>query len=289
MQAILSQHQMQAWDAYTIQHEPISSIQLMERAALACSQWLLNKWSITTEFILLCGQGNNGGDGFAIARHLLEKNHTVHVYAFPEEGSSLDNRINRQLYDELPNSSIHDISTIKNLPANAVIIDALFGTGLNRPLEGEFVKLVQQINELHFTVVSIDVPSGMLIDNFTSSTSIIQATYTLTFQSVKKAFLFSESGSYCGEVQKLEIGLHPQFLNEILVEEQMITKNMVQQLYQTRHKFSHKGTYGHSLIIAGSNDKMGACLLAAKACLRSGTGLLTCLLTEALFPILQTA
>lgn len=289
MHAILEQQQMKAWDEFTILTEPISSIDLMERAATACSEWLKQKWNHTYQFVVLCGQGNNGGDGFAIARHLLQFKYEVCVYSLNNENRSSDNEENKRRYLEIPNARLETISHLSKIPKNTIVIDAMFGNGLNRPFEGELVSIIEKLNELQSTVVSIDVPSGMMTDKFDSSATILQASFTLTFQCFKKAFLFPETGRYCGEIHCLDIGLHPDFPQLANVALRMIDSTLVKEIYKPRSKFSHKGTYGHCLLIAGSQDKMGACILAAKACLGSGAGLLTCLLDEAQYSILQTA
>jgi NAD(P)H-hydrate epimerase len=289
MHAILEQQQMKAWDEFTILTEPISSIDLMERAATVCSEWIKQKWNHTYQFVVLCGQGNNGGDGFAIARHLLQFKYEVCVYSLNHENRSSDNEENKRRFLEIPKARLETISTLSTIPKNAIVIDALFGNGLNRPLEGELVSIIEKINEQQAIVVSIDVPSGMMTDKFDSSATILQASFTLTFQCFKKAFLFPETGPYCGEIHCLDIGLHPDFPLLSNVALTMIDSKLVKEIYKPRSKFSHKGTYGHCLLIAGSQDKMGACILAAKACLGSGAGLLFCLLDEAQYAILQTA
>ncbi|WP_295117230.1 NAD(P)H-hydrate dehydratase [uncultured Chitinophaga sp.] len=278
---IFSAEQIRAADAYTIAHEPVSSIMLMERAAAACAAWIRNKFSETTPICIFCGMGNNGGDGLAIARLLLHRGYNVEVYlVHHSEKSSDDYTANlRQLEKEQP-ALIHHIraqSDFPSLPANAVLVDAIFGTGLSRPVEGWVAGILHKISDLadKNVIVAIDIPSGLMADKSSAHQPCVHARYTLSFEFYKLAFLMPENASITGEVYILPIGLHPAYIAHTITPYHIIDRDIIRTIYQPRKPFSHKGTFGHALLIAGSYGKMGAAVLAAKACLRAGVGLLT--------------
>lgn len=289
---IFSTEQIKAWDAYTIQKEPIASIDLMERAAQKCVDWLLEHSSQHISFKIFCGKGNNGGDGLAIARLLFQKNRNVEVYIleFGKIGSD-DFQANLQRLHDLP-VAIHFIQTAELfpnfLPAD-IIIDALFGTGLNKPLDGLAEQLVQYLNSSGNKIISIDLPSGLFADSTSKDNTIIEASHTLTFQVYKKALLLAENAVYIGAVHVLDIGLHPGFLQEGSSNHQLITKEFIEKIFQPRKRFAHKGTYGHALLIGGSYGKIGAIVLAVSACLRSGAGLVTAYIPRCGYGILQAS
>jgi hydroxyethylthiazole kinase-like uncharacterized protein yjeF len=288
---LFTAQQLQAWDAYTIEHEPITSIDLMERAASACVQWL-NQQGFEQPVKVFCGKHNNGGDGLAIARMLIEQGLEVDVYIleFGKPGST-DFQTNLQRLHRTT-TRIHFIQNdtfFPELHSNHLIIDALFGSGLNRPLQGLSEQLVQHINAANATVVSIDVPSGMRISESSKGFSIIKATNTLTFQTLKLCFTVAENAPYTGNIAVLPIGLHPAYEQNTEALFTITPKALVSSLIKPRLPFSHKGTYGHALLVAGSKGKMGAALLCTQACLRTGVGLATAYIPEAGLNILQTA
>lgn len=287
MNKLFSADQIRSWDQYTILHEPISSIELMERASVACFDWIANKYTHDQHFSLLCGYGNNGGDGLAIARMLVQTGFQVTVYLLSQDKRSKDNQINLNRLRDSNFAQILPLSTGIIFDEGSVIIDALFGTGLNRSLDNSFDELIKNINNQAHEVISIDLPSGMMADNFIPETVIVEATYTLSFEQYKKAFLFEETGKHAGEIILLPIGLSTNFTMNTPTLNYLIEKNLIKANYKRRKPFTHKGSYGHSLLIAGSLGKMGACVLAAKACLRSGTGLLTCLVPASENQIIQ--
>ncbi|MCX8019564.1 MAG: NAD(P)H-hydrate dehydratase [Chitinophagaceae bacterium] len=290
---ILTASQIREWDEYTIGHEPVSSLRLMERAAEACTVHIVRLYPKAKRVAVFCGKGNNGGDGLAIARMLLKKNFEVVVYILefghlgtPDFQANL-NRLHQYNYHE-----IHYIQSKSQLPALApgtLIIDALFGTGLNRPLEGLAAALAEHINQSGCEVVSVDIPSGMFADTSCKNFPMVKATHTLSFQCYKPAFLMSENKDALGTVHLLDIGLHPDFYRTLQTEFELTDNEIIRGIYKKRNRFSHKGDFGHALLIAGSRGKMGAAILAAKACFRSGVGLLTCHVPRCGYEILQTA
>ena len=290
---ILSAAEIREWDEYTITTEPIASVDLMERAAAACVQWLTEQYPTAPSFSIFCGKGNNGGDGLAIARLLLERHYRVVVFIleFGHKGTA-DFQINLARLHQLPGADIHFIQSVANfhpVPEGQVIVDALFGSGLNRALEGLTAELVAHINAAGAPVVSIDIPSGLFTDRSSSGSPAVRATHTLSFQCYKPAFLFAENSEWVGHLHLLDIGLHPDYLATLTSRFELVDEVLIRSIHQPRKRFAHKGNYGHALLLAGSYGKMGAALLAARACLRSGVGLLTCHIPSCGYTILQTA
>jgi len=289
---ILKPDQIRSWDQYTIAHEPIASVDLMERAATKCFEWLDDNGWLVHSFAVFCGKGNNGGDGLAIARMLANRGCKVAVYIleFGHKGTE-DFQTNLARLHQYPSADIHYIQDENNFHALAkdtVVIDALFGSGLTRPLEGITAKLVDHINNSGCAVIAIDIPSGMSVDQTSKGNKIVKANYTLSFQCYKLAFLVAENAASIGEVILLDIGLLPEFLTSLDSDLELIDKSIVRSIFKPRNRFAHKGNFGHAMIIAGSYGKIGAAVLSAKACLRSGVGLLTCFIPKCGYEVLQT-
>jgi hydroxyethylthiazole kinase-like uncharacterized protein yjeF len=289
---LLSAQQIQQWDAFTMQQEPVASIDLMERAARQCADWITH-YDLTEHPIkIFCGKGNNGGDGLAIARLLIEKGvqPSIFILEFGAKGTD-DFQLNLYRLHQFT-TDIHFIQSSEFIPAltgEDLVIDALYGSGLNRPLELLSAGIVRHINQSGATVISIDVPSGMSIDKSSKGNVIIKATHTLTFQSLKLCFLVAENAEYTGEINVLDIQLNSQFTESVDTTFEVVSKTKILSDIKPRKNFSNKGDYGHSLLIAGNTGKMGAALLAAKACLRTGTGLLTVSVSAVNLPILHIA
>lgn len=289
---ILSAAEIREWDQYTIQQEPIASIDLMERAAARCTEWLIQEYPDAASFSIFCGKGNNGGDGLAIARMLMERAYavTVHILEFGHKGTD-DFQLNLARLNKLPDHDIHFIQSAQQFhlfPPGQVIVDALYGSGLNRPLEDVTAKLVEHINGSGCPIVSIDIPSGLFTDRSSKGALTIRADHTLSFQCYKPAFLFAENSEATGEIHLLNIGLHPAYSKDISGQFELVDSDIVGSIYKPRKRFSHKGNFGHVLLVAGSYGKMGAAVLTAKACLRSGVGLLTCHIPKSGYNILQS-
>jgi ADP-dependent NAD(P)H-hydrate dehydratase / NAD(P)H-hydrate epimerase len=288
---VLTADQVRAWDEYTITHEPVSSLQLMERAALRCVQWLQHHKYLPGSFSIFCGKGNNGGDGLAIARMLSEQGCevNVHILEFGHKGTD-DFQQNLAMLHGLP-VNIRFIQADTPLPpisSSDIIIDALLGSGLNRPLEGITAALVEHLNVSGNTIIAIDIPSGLFVDKSAKGNTVIKAHHTLSFECYKPALLVAENEAYTGKVHILAIGLHAGFIEKNPPAHYLIDERLVKNTYKPRKQFSHKGTFGHALLVAGSSGKMGAAILAAKACLRGGVGLLTMLVPHEHVPIMQT-
>ena len=289
---ILSAAQTREADAFTIKEEGISSTDLMERAAKAFTCWFENKFQPSEQVCIFCGPGNNGGDGLVAARLLHQRKYNVQVFLVgDQEKTSPDFKANLQrLPNELTPIHLTKASQVPELPESINVIDALFGTGLNRPVSGLFAEVIQHINGSAACVTSIDIPSGLYTDSQTPAEgAIIQAHYTVSFQLPKLAFLLPQHEKYVGEWHVVPIGLSEKFISGTDTDLYFTTHSDIQPILKPRRKFSHKGTYGHALLLCGGFGKMGAAILAARACLRSGVGLLTVQVPSAGYTILQTA
>lgn len=288
---ILSAKQVREADAYTIAHEPVSSVLLMERAATECAGWMVHTFGETPPpYYIFCGMGNNGGDGLVIARKLQEQGFAVQAWLVHTSGGpSADNAANQPYFPELQH--IHELAEFPALEEPGIIVDALFGTGLNRPVEGWVAGIIHRINDQRqrHTVVSIDMPSGMMADASSVQFPCVHARYTLTFEFYKLAFMMPENGERAGQVEVLKIGLHPAFTEQVQTGYHLTDPGVIRTVYRPRDPFSHKGTYGHALVIAGSYGKMGAALLATRACLKVGAGLVTAYIPRCGYEIMQTA
>ena len=265
---ILSIEKVREADQYTIQNEPVSSEDLMERAAGQVFEWLMAHIDKGRKVNIFCGHGNNGGDGIVVARRLAEVGVPNQVFM------------------------LRDLHTYRDFPAigeDDIIIDALFGSGLNRPVEGLAAELIEYLNRQPSIRIAIDIASGLFADSPSPAAAIFRPDYTLTFQMPKLAFLMPENDPYVGQLEVLDIRLHPQFLLEVNTLNFLVDKAMVTPLIHHRPKYSHKGIYGHALLIAGSEGKTGAAILGAASCLRTGVGLLSVKLPQSAWTPLQAA
>lgn len=281
-QKILPVEKIRELDAYTIANEPISSGNLMERAALECYEWISSIAQNVDTFKIICGMGNNGGDGLVIARKLFKDGNNVEVYYIRHaDKPSDDNQKNfkkiadtaglvvTEIFEEDPSIEINE---------GEVVIDALLGSGLNKPVSGFLADIIRQINESNAYVISIDIPSGLFADSPVEQSkkpAIVQADYTLTFQMPKLAFFMPENDKFVGKWIVLDIGLAEDFIRDSKTEYFLTTKKDCKAIYRPRKRFSHKGSFGHALLLAGSLGKIGASIMAAKATLRAGAGLVT--------------
>ncbi len=293
-QKIFSAEQVRKWDQYTIQHEPIPSIALMERACRAFTGWFIRRFPKRRGTIhLFCGRGNNGGDGLAIARLLHGRGYRVAVWDCQlGSGRSPDNQTNWDRLVRRPEIPRHAVVPEKPLPTiltpKDTVIDALFGSGLNRPVEGYWGALLTQISAHGGPKIAIDMPSGVFADQ-PSAGAAFAADYTITFESPKLGLLLPENGDLVGALTILPIGLHTAYVEHTPSTTYLTTAQSLQVTLRPRTVHSHKGTYGHALLIAGSRGMMGAAVLAVRSALRSGVGLVTTYLPKVGYPILQIA
>src|ERR1035437_1887277 len=300
---IFNTKQIKELDAYTIEHEPISFFKLMERAADNCADMIYrttrlsrdSKGHYSSKYIVFCGSGNYGGDGLIIARMLAAKDYSVEVYMIRySDNSSEDNKTAEALYTRSTKRKLFNINSEKDIPKinpDDVVIDAIFGSGLNKPVEGLAKSVIDSINSSKAKVISIDVPSGLFCDecSIDNKGSVIRASHTLTFELPKLAFMFPENYEYIGEWHVLPIGLSREFIAQTATKNLYLTEENIKSFIHYRKPFSHKGDYGHALVIAGSHGKMGAAVLASTACLRAGAGLLTTYIPSCGYEIMQTS
>ena len=278
---IFTSAQIHELDKYTIENEPVKSIDLMERAAKTLTQAITDDWNNTTPVIIFAGPGNNGGDALAIARLLLDKNYDVKAYLFNISGHlSEDCATNKKrLLEKKAKALIEVVQEFEppQLEAGMLVVDGLFGSGLNKPLAGGFASLVKYINASPAQVVSIDVPSGLMTEDNTYNVraNIIRADLTLTLQQQKLSFLFPENQQFLGQLKVLDIRLSREGIEKIDANYTLLEENDIRPRLLGRDPFAHKGKMGNALIIAGSYGMGGASVLATKACLRVGAGKVT--------------
>lgn len=291
---IFNAKQIYTADKFTIEKQQITSNALMERAAIGIFNWVHSRLNGTQVKIhLFCGIGNNGGDGIALARHLLENGYSIAVYVVNySEKRSKDFLINlnrlkeRKLWPDFLDSDFE----FPEIGHEDIIIDAIFGIGLNRNPDNWLAKLINNINDSAAFILSIDVPSGLFLDRLPEhSDNVIRANHVLSFQAPKLVFFLPQTGSFLNQWELLDIGLAQEYLYKTETEFEFIGKPEVLPLYIPRLKFSHKGSYGHAVIIGGSYGKIGAVSLAAKACLKVGAGLTTAFVPECGYIPLQTS
>lgn len=272
---ILNSSELKEWDLYTIEHEKISSLDLMDRAANSCTVQIINNYPAESQFHIIVGKGNNGGDGLIIAKRLHDNNYNVRISILNfNSNESRDFRFN------LDNIGSLDLKYINNskelyLKSDEIIIDAIFGYGLNRIVEGKFAEVISSINSSISNVLSLDIPSGLFVDDNSNNTgAIIKADFTYTFQCLKFSFLLPSYSKYVGNVRVIDIKLHKGFLKMLSKKFSFIEKGMLPSLKKRKNN-SHKGDFGHALLIGGENSMKGAIILSAMSVMRSGTGKLS--------------
>lgn len=293
MLKIPSASQIRALDAYTIAHEPIASIDLMERACAVFVKWFAGLFPLdhNRPIAVFCGPGNNGGDGLAIARMLHELGYEVSAHRLLQgQTPGPDHLLNFERLRAKRVVPIADIETshFPALPANAIAIDALLGSGLNRPAAGTMADLINWLNTQPATRVAVDLPSGLYADAPPNG-PVLQAHYTLSFQFPKPAFLLPATGLSAGQWHYADIGLSPDGIRQLDTPHYWVDAHAAASLWRPRHRFDHKGTFGHALLIAGSYGKVGAAILACRGALRAGAGLVTAHLPRRAYEIMQMA
>jgi len=276
MLKVLSTRQIKELDAYTIANEPIASIDLMERACRAFTSWFTPSYDTDRPIAIFCGYGNNGGDGLGIARWLAQWNYKVSVFLVGDEKSaSADFTNNHQRLQQFVNTTkINSLQDIPPFTHQHVVVDAIFGSGLSRPIEGVTAEVIDHLNKSVVERISVDIPSGLLADLSTTG-NVFKAHHTVSFQVPKLSFFFPENEQYVGKWHLVNIGLHKKYLQEAATDFYYLQKKDVCALRKRRSTFSHKGNYGRALLVAGSYGKTGAAVLSARAAMRSGLGLLT--------------
>ena len=294
---LFSKEQIYEGDKLTTERQNISSTDLMERAGLQIFNWLHTRMQgAQVPIHVFCGIGNNGGDGLVLARHLVTHGYNVTTYIINcSDKRSKDFLIN---YDRIKNVSK---DWPRMLSCNAdfaeiiieekdIIVDAVFGIGLNRPPNDWVQELFQKFKASKAFTLAIDVPSGLNTDKpVEDENAVVHANYALSFQSPKLVFFLPETAKYTIEWEVLDIGIDRDYLMQTETEAELISKYEVLPLYKPREKFAHKGDFGHAMVIGGSYGKMGAVNLASKAALSAGAGLVTAYIPKCGYHSMQTA
>jgi len=277
---LLTAHQIRLADAHTIKHEHISSLKLMERASAAFAGVFMKHFPDRQQAITVyCGTGNNGGDGLAIARLLYKQKyeclHLVIARFGKKSTANFEANFKKIKQTGIPHTELLPGAAFPR-EGSALIIDALLGSGLSKPLAGDYARMVKHLNGLNKTVVAVDVPTGLFAEgNIPTDTLALKADLVITFQQAKITFLLPESGPYIKQWEAVDIGLDGAFINSLNPPCQFVQEQDIRQLLKPRPRFSNKGTFGHALLIAGQPETMGAALLCASACACAGAGLTT--------------
>jgi len=294
MQNLINQEQMRSADVFTVKNQEISAIELMEAASEAfVGEFIKEITSEDTPIDILCGKGNNGADGLAIARILKDKGYNqVSVYLIDFSGNETEEyKINLNRLKDLwfPLTTIKAVAELKTLK-NGVIIDAVLGSGLNKALSGLYLELAQFINGLNARVIAVDIPTGFPAEGILDQSNVyIRAELVICFQRPKLNFFFPESANALESFRVVEIGLDEDYIESLDSPYKLLNGSDIKALFKPRKSFTHKGTYGHALIIAGQKETMGAAILAAQACLYGGAGLTTLSIPESGLTALNTA
>lgn len=285
---ILNTQQLKEVDQETIQNEGISSWELMERASHMATSAILDDYSEeikNSSIVVVCGKGNNGGDGLCIARILRESGYPVTICLIKSEDYSGDNLINQKMLDDI---QYFELNEELDLPTEGFLIDCLFGYGLSSPLGEDWMEIIDQINEFPGRILSIDLPSGLMVDGIGENMNpIVCAEKVYTFQVPKLALLLPDNSDFVGEFELVNIGLDNYSINKQETSMRYVDSDMLDVLYRSRTKYDHKGTFGHVAIIGGSLGKIGSVLLASKSALKSGCGLVTAYIPRCGYQILQ--
>jgi ADP-dependent NAD(P)H-hydrate dehydratase / NAD(P)H-hydrate epimerase len=279
---IFTCEQIREIDDYTIIHEPVASINLMERAAGQLFKWYISRFERSHRVFIFAGPGNNGGDGLALARMLSESRYPVEVHyvKFTEKRSpDWEKNFHRLKTETQVNfSNLEKPDKLPYISSEDIIIDAIFGSGLTRPVDGFPAEVIRVINSIDCIKIAVDIPSGLFGEDNSNNRfeNIVKADYTLSFQFPKLSFLFAENFKFTGEWFALPIGLDISVITELKTPYSLLGSQDVLPMIKKRGRFDHKGNYGHGLLVSGSKGKIGASVLGAAAALRTGIGLLTC-------------
>jgi len=280
--------QMHELDKYTIEHLSMKSVDLMEKAATEMHERFRiieeeEYGSHRKEKVFFAGPGNNGGDALALARLMAGdrlEDEKIEVFLFNiGDNLSEECRANRDRLRDMPGVTFTEVTSEFDPPTltGKIVFDGLFGSGLNRPLTGGFASLVKYINDSRCSVMSIDVPSGLMTEDNTTNVrqSIVRADITFTFHTKKLAFFFAENQELTGRVEVLDIGILPDADKDMETSFAVFERTDAQQMLRRRNPFANKGDMGHALLIAGQYGMAGAAVLASRACMRAGAGKVT--------------
>ena len=292
---LFTSEQVREIDKFTIEHEPIASVDLMERAAKQITVWLTERFSYAHPFVVFAGPGNNGGDGLVVTRLLAGLNYRVRVLMVKiTDKLSPDAQINLDRLKAFPQVDVLEINHENDLPdlhQDEIILDAIFGSGLTRPAKGLAAKVIQYINAQSNLTIAIDIPSGLSGEDNPnpSDYQIIRADETVSLQFPSISFLYAENEQFTGKWSVIPIGLHPEAIEKLKTPFQLVERGQVQKILRSRSHFAHKGSFGNALLISGCYGMMGAAVLAGKAALRTGSGLVTIHVPRFGYQIVQTS
>jgi hydroxyethylthiazole kinase-like uncharacterized protein yjeF len=291
---ILSPQQISQVDTATIKINNSTSVDLMEHAASLCFNWLHERLQgEPVKIHVFCGIGNNGGDGLVMARHLFQHGYNVTSYVVNFSDKRSDEFLIN--YDRLKELGewpvvINGENDFPKVEEEDLVIDAIFGNGLTRKPNGFTKKLIQTINSIGVYILAIDAPSGLFSnDPVSDRDSVLNADHILTFEAPKLSFLLPENDPHVATWDVIDIGLDQNVIKGLQPKMQYITKDEITVIYKPRNKWSHKGSFGHSLILGGSYGKIGAVSLATSAALKIGSGRVTAYLPKCGYNILQIA
>ena len=285
---ILTVPQIRDADQFTIKNEPISSLNLMERASRQVAHWIQAKFSVNSQLLILVGSGNNGGDGLAIGRLLANEGYTIFVLAIMGDQGSADFECNLGKIKKLPQVTfLKDLKDFPDKARETIFLDAIFGSGLSRPIEGKIAEVIHQVNKFSGEKIAIDIPSGLFADQATAKGTIFRANFTLSFQFPKLAFFVPENYQFVGHWEVLDIGLHPSYIQEAKTDYSIYAHGNSTAGQLVLSPFAHKGDRGRAAVIAGGFSRMGASILALKGALHSGIGLLTAQVCKPCVDIVQ--
>lgn len=290
---IFTSSQISIIDNYTIINEPICETDLIKRAARKLYEWLKTEINKKQLIYIFAGPGNNGNDAIALTSMLASKDFYCNLYLI--KSKTTKTALRRELVGEalyFGNVVVKEINLEKDIPeipSDVVVIEGIFGTGLNRCAEGIYCPIIERINNSGARVISIDLPSGLFSEENATpeKNAIIWANNTLTFEFPKLCMFFKEASPYIGKWEVLPIGLHSEIIEKTETNYFMLTEELIAKELNPREKFSHKGNFGNSLLIAGSYGMGGAAVLSAKGAMRSGAGLLTVHIPKLLYEIVQ--
>jgi NAD(P)H-hydrate epimerase len=292
---IFRTQQIKELDDYTIKNEPIASSDLMERAADQLLRWYIRSFDRSRRIMIFIGHGNNGGDGLALARLLSANRFIVEVFFIKSSGKTSDNwNHNFQRLETETSVLFNAIDSIEHFPfisSDDIVVDAIFGSGLTRPVEGLAGTVIKKLNQASSVIISIDIPSGLFGEDNSANNpeTIVQANFTLSFEFPKLCFMFAENARFIGDWQVLPIGLSNNAIRNTETPYCFLENNNIFSMLRKRERFDHKGKYGHGLLIAGSYGKIGASVLGARAALKTGIGLITCHVPGCGYQIIQTS
>jgi len=285
---VVTAKEMREIDRKTILKIGVPGRVLMERAGAVVAAKVMELFEPRKIIVIACG-GNNGGDGLVAAKELFNRKWNVKVLLVTKE-----DRMSRDCLAQLKVARKLGIplefrTTITGKDVHgAVVVDAMLGTGLNKDIAGPIARVIAFLNSSSTPVISVDLPSGISSDSGQVMGVAVKASYTVTFGLPKRGHLLYPGADYTGKLFVEEIGFPREFLtlNDINVE--IPDKGMMAQLVPERPRYSHKGDYGHVLVVAGSTGRTGAAIMAAKACLRAGAGLVTMGVPESLMDVFQS-